>query len=102
MRGLALPDPRMATTGVGGMERSDLRRDSVETTGGPQETTLVPRLLATDGVTARLDPQEDETRSPTRRQETHRVSQLAHQFETPTGNRIDLGPMLREFEGIIT
>ena len=54
-QGLTLPDPRMATTGhthVGGVERSAPRNDPVENTGGPQETTLVPCMLAEDGVAA--------------------------------------------------
>jgi hypothetical protein len=81
---------------VGEMERTS---DPVEITGSLQGTTMVPRLLAEDDdVPERLDPQEaHETRS-----ETYRVSQLAHYVETPTGNRIELGPVLRELEGIIT
>ena len=65
-QGLTLPDPRMPKTGhthVGGVERSAPRNDPVENTGGPQETTLVPRMLAEDGVAARLNPQEETTRS---------------------------------------
>ena len=61
---------------------------------------LVPRLLAANGQTL-LDLQVIEQRSQRRRQETHRVSQMAHHFAHPTeGNPMDMGPILRDFEGI--
>ena len=62
---------------------------------------LVPRLLAADGRTL-LDLQVIEQRSQRQCQETHRVSQMAHHFAHPTkGNPMDMGPILREFEGIL-
>jgi hypothetical protein len=64
---------------------------------------LVPRMLAADGQSL-LDLQVIDQRSQRRSQETHRVSQMAHQFGDPTeGNPTptDMGPVLREFEGIL-